>query len=178
MVREAAYKIKQHQGLISYGQKFSQECRKAAQRREKQQWATEKPKLDNAPKLRGIYFIDPEDVEFKEAIQKRSEKLELPMEAAMPCKVKNNHCREPCGRESDTRKSKYACIVEAHESRSKRLERNLPKDHEDRIAGRGFNSLSHYNLVPKFIPMLQAMKLRDATAAVDKEWEKLEQLPA
>ena len=28
----------------------------------------EKPKLDNARKLRGIYFIDPEDAEFKETI--------------------------------------------------------------------------------------------------------------
>ena len=29
---------------------------KAAQNREKQEWAKEKPKLDNARKLRGIYF--------------------------------------------------------------------------------------------------------------------------
>ena len=44
-----------------------------------------------------------------------------------------------------------------------------PKDHEDRIAGKGSNSSSHYNLVHKFIPMLQAMKIPDAKAAVDKE---------
>ena len=37
---------------------------KAAQKREKQEWAIEKPKLDNAWRLRGIYFIDPEDGEF------------------------------------------------------------------------------------------------------------------
>ena len=37
--------------------------------REKQKWAFEKPKLDNARKLRGIYFLDPEDKEFKEAIR-------------------------------------------------------------------------------------------------------------
>ena len=34
---------------------------KAAQRKEKRQWAIEKSKLDNAGKLRGIYFIDLED---------------------------------------------------------------------------------------------------------------------
>ena len=42
---------------------------KAAQKREKQEWAIEKPNLDNAWKLRGIYFIDPEDGEYKETIK-------------------------------------------------------------------------------------------------------------
>ena len=40
------------------------------------------------------------------------------------------------------------------------------------------NSLNHYNLVHKFIPMLQPFKISDAKAAVDKEWEKLERIPA
>ena len=33
---------------------------------EKKEWAVEKPKLDNARKLRSIYFIGPEDEEYKE----------------------------------------------------------------------------------------------------------------
>ena len=37
----------------------------ASKRYEKQKWAIEKPKLDNAKRLCGIYFIDPEDEEFK-----------------------------------------------------------------------------------------------------------------
>ena len=37
----------------------------ASKRREKQKWAVEKPKLENARRLRGIYLIDPEDEEFK-----------------------------------------------------------------------------------------------------------------
>ena len=37
----------------------------------------------------------------------------------------------------------------------------------------GFYSLSHYNLVHKFIPMPQALKIPEAKAAVDKEWEKM-----
>ena len=65
------------------------------------------------------------------------------------------------------------CIVEAHESTRQRLELSLPKDHEDLIAGKGYNLMSHYNLVHKFIPMLQAMKNPDAKAAVDKEWETI-----
>ena len=40
------------------------------------------------------------------------------------------------------------------------------------------NSSIRYNLVHKFILMLEAMKIPDAKAAVDKEWEKLEKIPA
>ena len=55
---------------------------KAARRKEKQQWAVEKPKLDNARKLRGTYFIDPNDKEFQETIENARKTLKIPMEAA------------------------------------------------------------------------------------------------
>ena len=58
------------------------------------------------------------------------------------------------------------------------MEESLPKYHEDHVAGRGDNSLQHYNLVHKFSPMPQAMKIPAAKAAVDEEWEKLEKIPA
>ena len=63
-------------------------------------------------------------------------------------------------------------------STRRRLEGTLSKDHEDHIAENWFNSLSHYNLVNKFVPMPQAMKILNAKAAVDKDWEKLEKLTA
>ena len=40
-------------------------ARKNAKLKEKQKWSNEKLHLENARKLRGIYFIDPEDKEFK-----------------------------------------------------------------------------------------------------------------
>ena len=95
------------------------------------------------------------------------------METAMPCEVQNLQREEAFDKESDNRSSKHACTVEAHESTRKRLERTLPKDHEDRIAGKGSNSVSRYNLAHKFILFPQAMKIPDAKAAVDKEWEEL-----
>ena len=55
---------------------------------------------------------------------------------------------------------------------------SVPNYHEDHIAGKGDNSLHHYNLVHNFIPMPQAMKFPTAKAAVDKEWEKLEKISA
>ena len=65
-------------------------------------------------------------------------------------------------------KTKYDCIVEADESTRKRMAGTLHNGHEDHIAGKGINSLSHYNLAHKFMPVPQAMKIPDAKAAVDK----------
>ena len=143
----------------------------AAQRKAKQKCAIEKPKLDNARRLRGIYFIDPADEEFKETVKKNAQrKSEVPMPAAMSCKFGSGKYKETC-RTSEARKTKYACIVEADESMRKRLEGTLHKDHEDHIIGKGINSLNYYNLVHKFITVPKAMKIPEANAAVNKEWE-------
>ena len=75
-------------------------------------------------------------------------------------------------------KSKLTCILEASESTRMCMEESLPKYHEDHIAGKGINSLQHYKMVHKFIPMPHAMKIPAAKATVDKEWEKLEKIPA
>ena len=61
---------------------------KTAQNRDKQEWKNEKPKLDNARRLRGIYFIDPDDQDCKETVKNARRKLERPMAATMPCKKK------------------------------------------------------------------------------------------
>ena len=90
------------------------------------------------------------------------------MPASMPCKIRRSKYRENCS-SSGTRKTKYACIVEADESTRKRLEGTLHKDHADHLAGKRINSLNHYNLVHIFIPMPQAMKIPDGKAAVEKK---------
>ena len=60
---------------------------KHAKLKEKQKWSEEKLHLENARKLRGIYFIDPEDTEFKETIKNARKKLETSVAPAMPCKI-------------------------------------------------------------------------------------------
>ena len=60
--------------------------------KEKQKWSNEKLHLDNARKLRGMYFIDPEDKEFKETIKNARKKLEAPFAPAMPCKIMKKNC--------------------------------------------------------------------------------------
>ena len=148
----------------------------ASKRKAKQKWAIEKPKLDNARHLRGIFFIDPDDEEFKHTMKNACRKLEIPMPAAMPCKTPVN-CRGETNSSIGKHKTKYACIVDADESMRIRLEGVPQRYHEDHIAAKGTNSLSHYNLVHKFTPMPQAVNIPDAKAAVEKEWEKLEKIP-
>ena len=48
---------------------------KHAKLKEKQKWSEEKIHLENARKLRGIYFIEPEDKEFKETIKECSQEI-------------------------------------------------------------------------------------------------------
>ena len=108
-----------------------------AQLKERQKWSHEKPKLDNARKLRGIYFIDPEDKEFKETIKNARKKLETPMAPAMPCKTSKNSQHGATRGKSNEIKSKLACILEASESTRLRMGESLPNHHEDHIAGKG-----------------------------------------
>ena len=75
-------------------------------------------------------------------------------------------------------KTRFSCITEAQKSTRQRIESVTKRIHEEHIAGKGQNSVLHYNLVHKFIPMPQAMKIPDAKAAVNKELKKLENIRA
>ena len=66
-------------------------------------------------------------------------------------------------------KTVYGLMVEAHESTRKRVESSR-SEHEGHIACKGFTSMS--------VPMRKVMKIPGARAAVDKEWKKLETIPA
>ena len=148
---------------------------KHAKLKEKQKWSNENFHLENARKLRGICFIDPEDTEFKETIKNARKKLETSVAPAMPCKI----LKKNCGSDGSNKiKTKLACILETDESTRMRMGNSIPHYHQDHIAGKGKNSLQHYNLVHKSIPMPQAMKISAAKAAVDKDWEKLEKISA
>ena len=141
---------------------------KNAKLKEKEKWSNEKLHLENARKLRGIYFIDPEDKEFKETIKNARKKLETPIAPAMPCKIVEKNCGSGASNKIKTR---------AGESTRLRMG-ELPNHHEDHIAGKGDNSSQHFNLVHKCIHMPQAVKNPAAKAAVDKGWDKLENLGA
>ena len=89
-----------------------------AELKDKQKWSHEKLHLDNARKLRGIYFSDPESKEFKETIKNARKKLETSVAPAMPCKIMKKNCGN--GR-SNKIKTKLACFLEASESTRLRM---------------------------------------------------------
>ena len=78
---------------------------KHAKLKEKQKWSDEKLHLENARKLRGIYFIDPEDTEFKETIKNARKKLETSVAPAMPCKIMKN-----CGSGGSNKIKNKTCV--------------------------------------------------------------------
>ena len=101
-------------------------------------------------------------------------KLEVPMPAATPCKIQIKSFGKT-HRSIGKRMTKYACVVDAND---KARRSSTHKHCQDHITEKGMNSLNHYSLDHKFIPMLQAMRIPDAKAAVVKEWEKVEKIPA
>ena len=118
--------------------------------------------------------MDPKAIDFKETVKIARRKLKVPTAPAMPCKKTNNRHGETCDKKG-IHKSKLACILEATESTRMRMERILPKNHKDHTIWQE-ERIIHY--IFEFIPMLQAMEIPAGKAAVDKECEKLEKIPA
>ena len=146
----------------------------ASKRKEKQHWIIEKSKLDNARQIRCIFFIEPDDEEFKHTMKNASRKLQIPMPAAMPWKTSENAAGKPAAVLGNTKPK--MCLY----SRCLRIYENTIGRDTTKVSWRshrwGVNSLSHYNLAHKFIPMHQGFfkrKKPDAKAAGEKDWEKL-----
>ena len=137
---------------------------------------SKRPKFDIARQLRGIFFIEPNDEEFKLTMKAARRKLEVPMPAAMPCRIPIKSSGET-HRNIGKRMTKYACVVDAGESTRPRLQGAGHKHHQDHITEKGMNSITHHRFVHKFISMTQALKNPDAKAAVEQEWEKLKKNP-
>ena len=145
---------------------------KHAKLKEKQKWSEQKLHLENARKLRGIYFIDPEDTEFKETIKNARKKLETSVAPAMPSKIMKKNCGSGA---SNKIKTRLVCLLEAGESTRMRMGNSIPHHHEDHIAGKGDNSLQHYNLVHKFFLCLKLWKFlqrKQRWTRNGKNWRK------
>ena len=82
VVRRATDKVSNNYQTRLCMQKFGQNWSTRSESSIKQEWAKEKPKLDNAPTLRGIYIIDPDDREYSQKY-----KLERPLAPALVQKI-------------------------------------------------------------------------------------------
>ena len=162
-----------------YGQKFVRKLVKSL-RIEKNR-SKGKTEARQCSKTERIFLKnDPDDKRDSETLKNAKRKLERPVSPAMPCKrsypsITKVVAKPKSGNEKRS-KTRNGCKVEAHES-TQRVKSSLSNNDEDHIAGKGCTSMTHYNLVQKFIPVSQAMKIPDANAAVDKEWKKLETIP-
>ena len=115
----------------------------AAKKKAKQRWAIEQHKLENATQSRGIFFVKPNDEEFKLTMKAARRKSEVPMAAAMPGETPTN-CFGEARRNIGKRKTKCACIVDADESTRPRVEGAGHKLHQDHIPAKGMNSITHF----------------------------------
>ena len=120
-------------------------------------------------RLRGIYFIDPEDKEFKETIKNARKKLETPMALAVLCKASKKGKHGATRGKSNDIKLTLACILEASESTRLRMEESVPNYHEDHIAGK---ETIHCNITIWYTNLFPCLK------PVVREWEKLDKIPA
>ena len=150
---------------------------KAAQKKAKQAWANEKPKLEDARRLRGIYLNDAEDGDFKATVENARKELEVPMEAAMVCKTEDDQASQQVAGKK-TAKNPRIQQTPPHQKWRLMSPRDNVRNHlYQKIMmitsrGKGYNSMTHYNLVHKFILMPQAMKIPDAKSCRGQGMEK------
>ena len=145
----------------------------AAKKKAKQRWAIKKPKLDNARQLRGIFFIEPNDEEFKLTMKAARRKLEVPMPAAMPCKIPIKSSGET-HRNIGKRNTKYACVVNVDECTRPRLEGAGHKPDQDHITAKGMNSITCAQIHSD----ASSIENSRCKSGSGKNWEKLEKIRA
>ena len=89
IVRVETYKgNKQPLVLMMFGQICGNLCPMQQKRKESTpKMGDREPKLDNARQLRGIFFIEPNDEKNKLTMKAACRKSQVPMPAAMPCKI-------------------------------------------------------------------------------------------
>ena len=131
--------------------------------------ANDQAKLENARRMRGIYFIDPEDEEYQETI-KTCKAIVGSSDGSGPCrariKTQTSRARRKLqrGQECPTRFKRQSTLEKwkFRESTRQRMEPTSRKGHEDHIAGKEHHSMNHSNLVNKFISIQKAMRIPDA----------------
>ena len=111
--------------------------------------------LSRKPKLEGIFFIEPNDEEFKLTMKAARRKLEVPIPAARPCRIPIQNSGKPTAILGNARQNTFVLLMptRARDQGKKELDTNLIKITS---LQRGTNSMIHHSLVHRFIPMPQA----------------------
>ena len=149
----------------------------ASKRKEKQKCTVDKPKPENARRLRGIFFIELDCEEFMRVMNNARRKLHIPTPAAMPCRLQLHQHRETCGTFGQ-HKTKYACIVEANGSTRIRMEGSQEKNHEDHTAEKRHEFIESLQSCAQNFPAPEAMKNTWCFGSSVGIMGKLEKIPA
>ena len=99
-----------------------------AAKKAKRRWAIEKPKLDNARHLREIFFIEPNDEEFKLTMKAARRKLEFPMQQCL-AKYRQRAVGEPTAVLGNARQNTLVVLMptKARDQGWKEMDTNLIK---------------------------------------------------
>ena len=135
----------------------------AANKTATQKWAIEKPKHDNARQLRGMNISSNQTMK---SLSSQRMPLGKSWSSDASSNVFQNRDEEQWRNPPQYWETQDKIVVDADESTRPRLEGAAHEHHQDRIIGKGMKSVHHYSLIHKFIPMLQAIKIPDAKAAV------------
>ena len=108
---------------------------KAAQRREKQECAVEKPELEYARNSRRIYSIDSGDENYEDFIKNARRKLEKPTATATPCKREFSKASIRKLKESGA-ETEFSCIAEIEETTRQRNDFSTNRIHNGHNAGK------------------------------------------
>ena len=147
----------------------------ASKRKAKQKWAIEKPKLDNARKLRGLFFIEPNDeFFFLKKWKPPGESWKFPCQQQCLAKYRYWIVEKPTATLGKTRPTMLVLSMPT----------NL-WEYDWKVCRTGITKITslqkeyihedHYNLVQKFIPMPEALKINGSEGCsgkrMGKTWE-------
>ena len=154
-----------------YGEICGRMCLMQKKKESKQKWAIETPKLDNARQLRGIFFIEPNDEEFKLTMKAARRKFEVPMPAAMPCKIPIESSRETHRNLGETQDEIRLCCWCRRKHQTKARRSWTQTSFKITSLQKGRILLLIAVLFTSSFRCLKHSKIPDAMAAVEKEWE-------
>ena len=131
------------------GQRCGKICQKQRNAK-KNKCAVEKPKLDNARRLRGVYFIDPADAEFKELLKVRGESWKFPCQQQNLARSGEESTRELVALLMLARQNTHASLKPTSQRECVWKELYI-KIMKTTLQGKGINRLNHCNLVHNFM---------------------------
>ena len=149
---------------------------KAAQRREKQQWAIEKPKLDNSGNWEASILSIQKILSWKKPWKNARKSWNCQWKQSCFVRSRTISARKLAANRTLADRSMHASwtVTNLRESVWKELCFKIMK-----ITSRRKGSIREVTTIwcTNLFPCLEQWKIPDAKAAVDKEWEKLEKLP-